>query len=115
MRSPTTAAPTQALAWCLLSATLFAFQLSIMAHWATAFHAGSSQAERVSYFLGHLPLGLGTLGVTNLTMLCITVGVAGVIAAFAAHRLIPRAQRVLSVILAAGNGILVFWYGFTLM
>jgi hypothetical protein len=105
--------PTYAL--CGISAALVAMQIGVVAQWSTAFAAASNQAGRVLYFLTHLPLGLGGLGVTNLTLLCIAAGAAGLVAAVVASRRLAGSWRALSVVLGSANGLLVVWYGFTLM
>jgi hypothetical protein len=107
--------PTTAIALCTLSGVLVAIQIGVFAQWATAFDAADNQPDRVNYFLAHLPFSLGRLGTTKLTLLSTALGATGLSAALVATRKMVGRRRFLSLGMAIANGLLIVWYGFTLM
>jgi hypothetical protein len=112
---PVKASPISALTLCGVSVVLLAIALWMEAQWWVACSAATSQEERVRYFLTHLPLGLGGLGAANLTWLSAAAATVGLVAAAVAARRLRGVGHVLSVGLAWANGLLAFWYLFTLM
>ncbi|CAN5648691.1 hypothetical protein BH23GEM9_BH23GEM9_32960 [soil metagenome] len=106
---------TMAIALCALSGVIVAIQIGVFAQWSTAFDSAGNQADRVLYFLTHLPLGLGRMGTTNLTLLSAAVGAIGLVAALVAARGMVGWIRFLSIGLAVTNGLMILWYGFTML
>ena len=105
------------LPYCLLgaSAILLTLQVWHFAQWKSAFEMRHTQGERVSYYLEHLPFGLGGLGTTNLTLLSAAVGAVACAIAFLGGRHHVGPVRATSIGLVALNALLVLWYLFTLM
>lgn len=97
------------------SVVLVGLQLWDVAQWSSAWDQGHTQSERVSYYLTHLPLGLGQLGAISLTWLSAACGALGCAAAIVASRRVVGAVRIGAGALAGLNALLALWYLFSLM
>jgi len=108
-----------AVALLIISCGLVALQAWNILRWAQAFDRGSTQAERVAFYLRGLPVGMGALGTWAITWLSVFCAAISLVTAVVAGRLLARtaraATKALVGVLVGINALLVLWYLFTLM